>query len=165
MRFGYLVLSMLGFSVALSIVGCSSKPQVYYAKQLEMDATPRKNEGESIDNIKREVFIIQNAPVERKLLFSIINRNESLAPIDRKQVEDRYTSFDRYYYRSSRDTPVDFTESSSGWSPDYIWEHTSDLICGISMIRRDWLGSSDSLRITWTSNCTLLGDTLIESHK
>jgi hypothetical protein len=141
-----------------------NSPRVVYAKQLELDAGSRCD---SIDLLrtpfKREVFIIQNAPKGHAQLMGVVRNNESFAPIAKEVVEKRYTTFSRIYYRESKNTPVDFRDGHGGYfSRDYVDDHAEDRICEINMERRDWIGVPDSLRLTWTCNCTETGDTIIE---
>jgi len=152
-----------GFTVAWIGLG-DETPRVVYAKQLEMDAGERcRGTNAPSTPQKSEVFIVQDAPKDRVPLMTLIKQNEVFTPIDKNEVEMRYTLFHRVYYRESRKTPVDFQDGHGGYfSRDYISDHVEDKICEIFMQQRDWMGVPDSLRLTWTCNCTETGDTLVE---
>jgi len=150
------------------LLRCSEQPRVHYAKQLEVDVggyyVDHPRDSTWMGHSKREVFIIENAPKDRKHLIEIIQENEKIAPLDRFQIESTYDEFYRYYYRESWKTPLDYKEKKSkfGFS-DELHEHDDDQICSIIMIKRS--NMPDSLKHRWTFSCPELEDILRSRHR
>jgi hypothetical protein len=144
------------------------EPRVHYAKQLEVDVggyyVDYPRDSTWVAHTKREVFIIENAPKDRKHLIKIIQENEKFAPLDGFQIESTYDQFYREYYRESCKTPLDYKEKKSkfGFS-DELHEHDDDRICSIIMIKRR--NMPDSLKHRWTCSCPELEDILRSRHR
>lgn len=114
---------------------------------------------------RREVFIIQDAPRDPSKLMDIVFDNERKLPINKKQVEIKYGTFHRFYYKESGETPFDFKDDPGGFSTNVITDHDEDFVCRIDMDRIDWNLPYDSLTYTWTSTCNIPGDTIISRHE
>jgi len=159
------ILTLIVFTSALC-AGCDSTPKIHYAKQLENDLggyyVNYPEDSTWMSHSKREVFIIEHPPSDRRALMRLILENEEYLPIEKDQISWTCDEFYRYYYKESWATPLDLVEYSSGLSVEDLSTHTEDLICKVTMAKY-WKGNvPDSLRCRWSCNCTVTGDTLIE---
>jgi len=143
---------------SLCLTNCNSNPTVHYAKQLEQDVggyyVNHPVDSTWMIRSRREVFIIENAPSDRHHLLQVIQLNEMNESIDRKKTEKIYDTFHRYYYRASWRTRINILEKSSPLRIEDIGKHTDDLICRIVMIKSYKPHLPDSLRCTWTNDCS-----------
>lgn len=124
--------TMVCISIILLCIRWYNRPVVHYAKQLEIDRLQRIYDGESLGNFKAEVFIIENAPHNKRKLINIIKNNEKFCPIDEKRIKDRYDWFVRSYYKESRQTHVNFIQKDKD---NGIGNHDEDMICRIMLIK------------------------------
>lgn len=138
------------------------QPRVIYAKQLEMDVRERCGAVNTLVNAqKHEVFVIQNPPQGRPDMMKVIRDNETFSPIDKDMVERRYEVFVRYYYKESSKTRIDSKNRSGGYfDRRYFHDNVEDMVCEITMQRRDHTWIPDSLRVTWECSCPELEDML-----
>lgn len=164
--FGSKLVIMICIGQALVLIGCASEPKVQYAKQLEYDVggyyVNHLRDSTWMARMRREVFIIENAPSDRSRLIEVIKENEIHKPIIFAEIERKYDDFCRFYFRSSRRTPIDFEERSSkfGFS-DELHEHEDDLICEITMKKSP--NAPDSLMYQWKCSCPELKNLLLLS--
>jgi len=80
-----------------------------------------------IFTIKKEYFIISNAPADKVTLEKLVQadiNNDEIPPIIAKHL-----AYFRIYYKESSDTPRDYKEENKGYfDHDYIGNHEDDLI-------------------------------------
>lgn len=145
-------------TLLLTIYWCWNRdrqPRVIYAKQLETDVRERCGAVDTlVDAQKHEVFIVQNPPQGRPDMMKVIRDNETFSPIDKDMVERRYEVFVRYYYKESSKTRIDSKNRSGGYfDRRYFHDNVEDMVCEITMQRRDHTWIPDSLRVTWECSC------------
>jgi hypothetical protein len=122
-----------------------------YAKQLEQDIEIRPYTSKSGKIIKgydkREVFVITNPSKNLQDIKKLIFENEKLCPINKEKIEkQQYIHFVRYYYKESKETPIDFVEDAGGgFFFNLLSDHVKDFICSIEMIRKVQIDSIETI--------------------
>jgi len=127
------------------------QPEFYYSKFLEIDNVIIHDDGYQQFN-KYEVIIVRNAnKYNKNELINFIKQYESKFNTDTIYIQDRYSIFERYYYKESQKTPIDFIEDPGGFITDKLEDHKDDFICERVMHKK--ILPHGEIIIKWTNEC------------
>ncbi len=118
------------FIVSLLILSCKEPPtEVFPLKSLSFVETGTTSYGKSY-TIKREYFVVANAPKENSDLKFVIKQYNSHT-LTKEEIE-KYSVFIRWFYKETDFTPRNYIESNKGYfNHDRIDFHAKDLLLGV----------------------------------
>lgn len=134
---------------SLLLLGCSKKekvkePQIHLVSSALID-----NFVMGEQKTRYEYYIVSNYDSNEEKALNLIRMfNEDLIR-NKESIINNYDLYNRAFYKESEKTPYDFA-NDYGFSPDYIDDHSEDLICYISMDKR--VIFKDTI-VKWSSSC------------